>query len=260
MKLTVGVISGNLDWSHRQKTSNANFNLAQANTYIRKHVDHNLELMMKAAQGGASLVVGPEYFTGSELFTTSLEQKKLFVDRPDRSYAIERLQEIAAENGAYLACAMHMFHDNELVETGVFVHPDSKTVEFQLKNTAMSAESRLPAGYRLFEFGKVKSGLLTCSDFDTYPEDYIDLAKRGMQLVMLPGCGFNGEKWLHYLIVRATDLSCPILYADDKHAAIVNIDGTIVSLTEKENQSLTGEVELIEKEPVKKLKSRMPVS
>ena len=67
----IAAVSAALHWEHRQITSNENFDLATARDYMKQHTALSMRYMEEAASMGADMIVGPEYFEGSELFMTS---------------------------------------------------------------------------------------------------------------------------------------------------------------------------------------------
>ena len=117
----VAAITTSLDWSHRTRTSGEKFDARVATAYIRQHVALSLRLMDEAALLGAELIVGPEYFAGSELFTTDLEHKREIVHPVDVDPTVRELRRLSARRGVYLACAMDLTHSDRHAQTGVLV-------------------------------------------------------------------------------------------------------------------------------------------
>ena len=255
-RVRIAAITPTLDWSHRHTTSNERFDLAVARDYVEKRVRDSLRLMDEAAALGAQLVLAPEYFRGSELFITSAENKAGFVETADGP-TVRQMRELSSRRGVYLAAAMDMRHGDAFVETGVVTGPQGELVGMQIKNTALPEDSPLPRGYTLFDLAIGKTGMFTCSDLTTHPEDPIALAKAGMQVVLVPGCGFAGELWRSYLTVRAADLSCVVVHADGARAAIVDRKGIVLAEGHAPDAVTFADVVIEPKEPTDRLRSSL---
>ena len=253
----IAAVTAQLDWSHRQRTSNENFDLDIARQYIEARVEQSLALMERAAATGAGLVLGPEYFTGSELFTTPEQERPQFVETVDGP-VVEAMKALAKRRGVYLACAMEMFHDAGRAETGILVGRRGEVVGVQVKNTSVPEDSPLRTGYELFHLDIARTGIFTCSDCTTYPEDPIALAKQGMELMLVPGCGFAGEHWMHFLKARSIDLGCAVVYADGGRAAILNYRGETLAQLQGTDQMIVADVPIRKREPVTRLRALWP--
>jgi len=149
---------------------------------------------------------------------------------------------------------MDMRHGEHYVETGVITAPDGAP-RIQIKNTALADDSPLPRGYELCDLAIGRTGLFTCSDLTTYPEDPIALAKAGMQIVLVPGCGFAGPLWKDFLCVRAADLSCVMVYADGGRAAIVDRKGLVIAESHTPETILMADVDVQARQPSARLRS-----
>ena len=79
----LGAITASLEWAYRSTCSKKNFDIEMARAYIKIHVDRSLRLMRLAAERGAKLVLGPEYFRGSELFTTTLANTRKITEQTE---------------------------------------------------------------------------------------------------------------------------------------------------------------------------------
>ena len=252
-RVRLAAITPTLDWSHRQRTSNERFDLTAAREYIESHLRLCFRLMAEAAVMGADLVLGPEYFRGSELFTTTPENQRLIVETAEGP-TVQRMRELSKKRGVCLAAAMAMLHDGGIAETGVLTGRKGELAGIQVKNTSVPEDSPLRCGYKLFDLDIGKVGIFTCSDLTNYPEDTIPLAKAGMQIVLVPGCGFAGHHWKSYLTVRALDLSCVVVHADGGRASIVNSRGEVLAETNTNEAIIYANVVIEPKEPVTRLR------
>lgn len=248
----LAAVSGCLDWSHRTETSNEKFNLDTARKYIEDHTALLLRLMDEAALMGADLVVGPEYFTGSELFTTNPENKRRFVESVADNSTIEKLKALSMRRKTHLACAFDMFHGDTRAQTGALTGRAGELLGVQIKNTSLPEDAHPNHEYRLFDLDIGRAAIFTCSDLTTYPEDPIAAAKRGMELLIAPGCGFGPQE---YLKTRARDLACVLVHADDGRAMIFDPKGNILAETRTCNAIVYADVEMPAKQPVSRLRS-----
>lgn len=71
--LKVAAISGGLDWSYRTTCSGDKFDRQTAERYIREYTEQQIARVRQAADQGAGIVVGQEYFFGAEMFTAPPE-------------------------------------------------------------------------------------------------------------------------------------------------------------------------------------------
>ena len=252
----LAVITPTLDWSHRTKTSNENFDLKVARDYVEEHVADSLRLMDEAAAMGADLVLGPEYFRGSEMFMTTLENRRDLVETVDGP-TVQRMRELSGKRSIYLAAAMDMRHSDGLAQTGVLTGPRGELAGVQVKNTSVPQDSPLCKGYELFDVGVGRTGIFTCSDLTTYPEDPIALAKAGMQIVLVPGCGFAGAHWRSFLVVRAIDLSCVMVYSDGARGAIVSNKGGVLAECHAPGGIAFADVVIAPREPSERLRAAL---
>lgn len=252
--LKVAAVTGKLDWSQRVECSHERYDPVRARQIIATHVEGNLRRMRDAVRGGARLIVGQEYFTAVELFNIAPPEKETLLTEVNPP-VLRALRQLAGEHAVWLACAFMVAHPEGVVETGVLAHPDGETISMQIKNTAIACAAPLPRGYRLFDIGFARAGLFTCSDCTSYPEDCLALAKDGMQIMLLPGCGFSGADWFHYLKVRSQDLGCVIIYADEHRAAIVDAYGRVAARTDRADDMISAKVMIEPKPPVTRLRS-----
>jgi len=250
----MAAITPTLDWAHREKTSGDKFDLDVARAYVEDHVRHCLLLVEQAAERGARLVLGPEYFRGSEMFMTTEANKAEFVEAAD-GQTVQQMREASRRHGIYLAAAMDMRHGDAFVQTGVVTGPGGELVGVQMKNTALPEGSPLAHAYELFDLSVGKTGIFTCSDLTTYPEDTIPLATAGMQIVLVPGCGFAGEHWKSYLTVRAMDLACVVVHADGARGAIVDADGAVLAEGHDADAVVVADVVIEPRQPTDRLRS-----
>ena len=252
--LRVAAVTGELEWSHRQETSGNRYDGRTARAYVQACVSRRVDLIRTAADRGASLVVAPEYFAGTEMFAVEGELQLQLV-RETSPGVLDALAGAASELGIHIACSMNLAHHTEVVQTGVMVGPGEMDAVLQIKNTALPPGHPLAAGYRLMDLDGVSAGLFVCSDLTSYPEDPIRMAKAGMELILTPGCGFAGEHWMHYLKVRCLDLGVPVIYADDSRGAVVDHLGRTLACTERRGDVILTDLEIPRREPVDRLYS-----
>ncbi len=250
----VAAITGELDWRRRQDASGDNYDFETARNYIQQYLAAGMARLEDAAAKGAAIVVAPEYFAATELFTTT-EAKRRELVQATTPAVLDRLISITREHRLHVACAMDYCHGEKVVQTGVVISPDQDQPELQVKNTALPPGHPLAQGYRLFMLGPIKAGLFVCSDLTSFPEDPINLAKAGMELLLTPGCGFAGDNWLHFLKVRSIDLGVPVIYADDGRGAILDYRGEICAETQTAGAVILADLEIPLREPVEKLYS-----
>lgn len=242
----VAAVTGNLDWRHRQTCSHATFQLDTAQAYIRAYTDAQLARMDTAAQQGARLIVGPEYFRGSELFATTPENRRRLIEPPDGPTA-RRMGAVARRHAAALCCAYDMDWPAQPNQTGLLLAPDGSVAAAQVKHPrCVPAPPDWPfnTGPRVYDIGLARVGLTVCSDCTYNPELPLALARYGMEILLVAGCGFMGALWRHFVVVRARDTQSVVVYADDGRAAIVNADGNILAETERPEAVIQADVEL----------------
>jgi len=250
----VAIVTAQHDWSHRSRTSGANFDMHVARDYVASNVEHMLELMNKGADLGATIILGPEYFTGCEMFTTTRENQFELTETTTGSTA-QKLCALSKARGVHLAAAYNMRHGDTIAQTGIVTTPEGTTLGIQVKNTSVAENHPLAAGYQLMQTPLAKLAMFTCSDCTTYPEDPIALAKQGMELMLLPGCGFAGPNWMHFLKVRSIDLNCPIVYTDGSRGAILDRKGTVLIETHVGMNVVVADVPVVKRQPVARLRA-----
>lgn len=244
--LRVAAVTGNLAWEYRQTCSGATFRRATAHTYIQEYTNANLARMEAAARDGARLVVGPEYFRGSELFLTTPENRRLLIEPPNGPTG-QRMGEIARRHGVALSCAYDMEWPARPGQTGIVIAADGTLAAAQVKHprcVPAPADWPFDTAPRVYDIGIARVGLTVCSDCTYNPELPLALARYGMEILLLPGCGFMRDMWRHFVVVRARDTQSVVIYADDGRAAIVNAAGIIVAETESPETIIQAEVEL----------------
>lgn len=237
--LRLGAITADLDWAYRGTCSGERFDLALARSYIQVHVDRSLRFMALAASRGARLVLGPEYFRGSELFTCTLEQTRQITDPADAG-TTRQLAGLAKQCGAHLAAAFDARHGDNLGQTGVLLGPDGSLIGTHVKQGTVRPGA-IPRGLELWDTPLGRVGIAICADAEK-PADMLDMAGRGMTLLLLPGCGFMGKHWREFVIVRAIDLKCVVVYSDETRAMIVSPRGEVVAETQRPNDVIVADV------------------
>ena len=243
------VTGGGLAWQYRQTCSKESFDLAVAQRYIREYTAAGLVLMEKAASQGAKIIVGQEYFRGSEMFTTTDENRRQLVEPPEGP-TTQRMGVIAARYGAALCCSYDIALDSQMCQTGILVGPSGKVDAAQAKHPRrVPAPANWPfnTGVRIYDLGCAKVGITVCSDCTYNPELPLAMARHGMEVLLLPGCGFVGNLGRHFIVVRARDTQSVVIYADDNRGAIVDSKGQILVETDQPGQILMADVEILPK-------------
>lgn len=237
--IRLGAITTDLDWAYRGTCSGDRFDLSLARSYIQVHVDRSLRFMELAATRGAQLVLGPEYFRGSELFTCPLEQTRQITDPADGA-TTRRLAALAKKCNVHMAAAFDAQHGDNLAQTGVLVGPDGSLIGTHVKQ-GTARPGAIPKGLELWDTPLGRTGIAICADAEK-PADMLDMAGRGMTLLLLPGCGFMGKHWREFVIVRAIDLKCVVVYSDETRAMIVSPRGEVVAETQRPNDVIVADV------------------
>lgn len=248
-RVRVAIVTGGLAWQYRQTCSKESFDLSVARRYIQEHTAAGLSLMEKAAAQGAKIIVGQEYFRGSEMFTTTDENRRQLVESPDGPTA-QRMGGIAARYGAALCCSYDVAFDPRVCQTGILVGPSGKVEGVHVKHPRQvpaPVDWPFHTGARIYDLGCAKAGITVCSDCTYNPGLPLALARHGMEVLLLPGCGFMGDLWRHFVVVRARDTQSVVVYADDGRGAIVDSKGRIVAETDQPGQILMAEVEILPK-------------
>jgi len=239
----LAAVTSTLDWSLRQTCSNERFDMKVAQRYVREHTDQNIERMAQAAGKGADLVLSPEYFRGSEMFTTSKENQLPLVE-PTDGPTFRALSEVARSQGVYLSACYNAAHDGAIAQTAVLVVREGELIGTHVKHNSIPPDSHLQKRLDLFDLDIGSTGVLICADVTDNPEYPLMMAKRGLQILLVPGVGFAGEHWKHFIIVRAIDLKCVVVYADATRGLIVNSKGDILAETTQPDDIIVADVEI----------------
>ncbi len=242
-KIRLAAVTASLDWKYRQTCSQEHFDLAVASAYIEAHVQHMLALMRRAAEDGADLVLGPEYFRGSELFNTTDCQRQMLAE-PVGGETVQRLQSLSKEHGVYLAAAFNVAHEGFIAQTGVITGRQGELVGTHIKHNSLPKDRGLEKGQELYALDIGNTGILICSDLTEDPRVPLLMARSGMNLLLVPGCGFAGKLWKEFLVVRAYDTGCVLVYADEKQAAIIGRKGETLAETREPDAIIQADVEI----------------
>jgi predicted amidohydrolase len=252
--LRVAAVTGDLDWTHRTRTSGDQFDLTRAEDYCRDYLDLMMTNVETAADKGARIVVIHEYFTGTELCVGTNDERIELVSRIT-PVTFEKLTALASSKNIHIAGSMELVHDNIGVESGVLCNPGAASPTVQIKNTALPPGHEKATGYSLFPLDEISAGLLVCSDLTSFPEDPISLAKQGMELLLTPGLGFAGDHWMAFLTVRSIDLGVPVIFADDGRAAILDYKGNVLAQTLERQAIILADLEIPYRDPIERLYS-----
>ena len=237
----LGAITADLDWAYRYTCSKEQFDPALAKAYIDVHVDRSVRFMEHAASLGAKLVLGPEYFRGSELFTIPFDTMR-GITEPVGGATTQRMSALAKRRGVFLSSAFDAQHGENLAQTAVLIGPDGGLIGHHVK-WGTSRPGKIPQAMELWDTDIARLGIAICADAEK-PRAMLDMADRGMKLLLLPGCGFMGRFWREYVIVRALDLKCAIVYSDENRAMIVSSKGDVLAETQKPNDVIIADVTL----------------
>ncbi len=226
----MAAVTARLDWQYRHTCSGNEYDPQEAERVVRAHLAGSLERMEQAARQGARLILGPEYFGATELFTVSLEEKRALLGQVN-PLILESLRTLASRRRVWLSAALAIDQGGEVVETGVLVSPDGVSVHMQLKNKGIPNVSKLGRGFELFSVDGWQVGIFTCADATDFLDESLELARRGMQVMLVPGCGFAGDDWFPFLQRRSRELGCTVVYADESRAAIFDSSGALMAQT-----------------------------
>lgn len=231
----VAAVTTALDWSLRQTCSQDRFDPAVAAAYVRARTEQSLDLMDRAAGQGVDLVLGPEYFWGSEMFMTTPENRRRLCEPVDGP-SVARLREISKRRGVYLAATFNALHDGRIMQTAVLTGRRGELIGTHIKHNTIPPDCPVRPRADLFDLDVGRTGILICADCTDDPHLPLDMAARGMQLLLVPGVGFAGKFWQHYIVVRARDLGCPVVHADVGRALIVDREGETLARTDEPEQ------------------------
>ncbi len=244
--IRVAAVTGSLAWAYRQTCSREAFDPGVAARYVREYTGANLARMERAAADGARIVVGPEYFRGSEMFTTTPENHHALVEPPDGATS-RRMGAISRAHGAALCCSYEADHGGHVVQTGILTDVEGRLAAVHAKHPRrIPPPDGWPFGTaaRVFETGVATVGITVCSDCTYDPGLPLAMGRLGMEVLLIPGCGFIGKMWRSFVIVRARDTQSIVIYADDNRAAIVDSTGEIRAETDTADTIIAAEVEL----------------
>jgi predicted amidohydrolase len=245
----VAAVTGSLDWAYRRTYSHDRFAADVARRYIAGYTAANLDRMERACAAGARIVVGQEYFRGSELFLTTPDMRRNLVEPADGPTS-RRLRELSKQYDAILCASYDCDHGTALNQTGIVSGADGSLVAVHPKHPrSIPAPDGwpFPTDPRVYPLPLATVGVLVCSDCTYDPGLPLAMAREGMEVLLLPGCGFMGDLWEHFVVVRARDAQCVVIYADDDRAAIVDATGKIVARTNKRNDVLIVDVTIVPK-------------
>jgi predicted amidohydrolase len=244
--LRLAAVTGGLDWSLRSSCSGDAFDGERAAAYVASYTEQALARMKAAAAAGADIVVGPEYFRGSEMFTTSDADRRALCE-PAAGATSAALGAIAAAHGTACCCAYDINHSGGPHQTGVLIAADGALRAVQPKHPRQvpaPADWPFDTAASTYDAGPATVGITVCSDCTYDPTLPLTMTTQGMQVLLLPGCGFAGDMWRSYVTVRARDTQCPVVYADDGRAAIADGTGRVVAETKSHTDMIIADVEL----------------
>lgn len=253
--MRLAAITLGLDWSFRQTCSQEKLDLDVARRYIAGHIEQGLALLDRAGQAGADLALMPEYFRGSELFLGDPAKQRELAEPIDGPTA-RLIGRVCAKHRMFAAASYYAHTDAPvnlnspimprpapgLAETGLLVGRDGA---FLGHHTKLSRDAdQLPApSERLtlwpLDIGVV--GMLICSDAE-HPHHAINQAQRGMKILLIPGCGFMGKFYESFVLVRALETKCTVVYADEDRAMIVSGQGEVLARTNRRDELIVAEV------------------
>lgn len=245
--MKLAAVTSALDWSFRTTCSGDRFDMSVAKRHIESHVKKGIELLDRAGELGADVALAPEYFRASELFVTTNENRHALIeDTPHAgaSFAPEttagRLAAVAAKRRMYVAAAYDARHGRQAAQTGVLFDRHGASLGFHVKHNSIGPGMSPPA-LPVWRLDVAPTAMLICADCEV-PMNAVDLARRGMKLMLLPGCGFMGKFYEQFVIVRALEHKCAVLYTDERRAMIVNAKGELLARTDRADDVIVAEV------------------
>lgn len=246
MKLAAVTLA--LDWSFRTTCSGDRFDMDVARRYVESHVNKGIELLDRAGELGADVALAPEYFRGSELFVTTPENRHALIeDTPpaganfSANSTAGRLSAVAANRRMYVAAAYDARHGPHAAQTGVLFDRRGASLGFHVKHNSIVPGMGPPA-LPLWRLDVAPAAMLICADCEV-PMNAVDLSRRGMKLMLLPGCGFMDKFYEQFVIVRALEHKCAVLYTDENRAMIVNAKGEVLARTDRQDEVIVADVE-----------------
>ncbi|MCX5659290.1 MAG: carbon-nitrogen hydrolase family protein [Planctomycetota bacterium] len=249
--MRLAAITLRLDWTFRRTCSDERFKAEVAKRYIDDHVAHGLDLMDQAGKAGADLVLGPEYFRGSELFLGNIAEQ-VAIAEPINGPTAKLIGQVCARHKMFAAASYYAHHgppdDLDVAETGLLVGRDGQFLGSHVKLDKLAGPGRgnstgtpPPGTLPLWDLDLGPTGMLICSDAE-HPAHALDQASRGMKVLLLPGCGFMGKFHESFVLVRALENRCTVLYADEDRAMIVSAKGEVLARTDKADEMIIAEV------------------
>lgn len=245
--MKLAAVTSALDWSFRTTCSGDRFDMNVAKRYVESHVKMGVELLDRAGELGADVALAPEYFRGSELFiSTPSNRDALIEDAPmaGAKFSPEstagRLSAVAAKRRMYIAASYDARHGPHAAQTGVLFDRQGASLGIHVKHKSIVPGMGPPA-LPLWKLDVAPAGMLICADCEV-PMNAVDLSRRGMKLMLLPGCGFMGKFYEQFVIVRALEHKCAVLYTDENRAMIVNANGEVLARTNQPDDVIVAEL------------------
>ncbi|MDP6117774.1 MAG: carbon-nitrogen hydrolase family protein [Planctomycetota bacterium] len=239
----LAAITHELRWEYRTTCSNESFNLETATAYIEHRTKRGLELMSAAAKAGAELVLGPEYFCGSEAFMTTGEVKAQLAGS-DGQPALQDLCHHASSHQCALSASWNSSINGHVVQAGFLVDGRGELAGRHIKHNSIRPGSDIEKKLDVFDLDIARTGMLICADVTDDPQNAAAMASNGMELLLVPGVGFSGQNWRHMIISRAIDIGCPIVYSDTGRALIVSADGKVAAEVVAPESFIVADVEI----------------
>lgn len=239
----LAAITAALDWSFRTTCSHDRFDVATAKAAIADRTERSLRLLEQAAQMGADLVLGPEYFCGSELFMRGKTVCPELVE-PIDGPTVARLRALSAQYSVYLAAALNLRHGQHIIQTGILTGRRGELIGIHLKHNAIPKGAPFQPRQDCFDLDIGRTGMLVCADCGDSPLPALEMGKKGMRLLLVPGVGFAGDLWREFILVRAHDQRCVTVYADNSRALIADARGRVLAETRQEEAIILAEAEL----------------
>ncbi len=243
MTVKLAAITAELDWSFRTTCSHDRFDLATARAYIADRTARSLRLMEQAAEQGADLVLGPEYFAGSELFMRGKSVCRELVEPLDGP-TVTALRALSARRGVHLAASLNLLHGGHVIQTAVLTGRDGSLAGVHLKHNSLPGDGPFKPGHEIFDLAIGKTGMLICSDCGDSPLPALEMGRQGVQLLLVPGVGFAGDLWREFILVRASDQRCTVVYADNSRALIADPRGRVLAETRQGDSLILAETTL----------------
>ena len=250
-QITVAAVCGELDWRYRRSCSGDHYDEAVAHAYVAACVARQLAQVTAAAAAGAELVVLPEYAFGAEMFSPIPAAARRALALREGDTTLVALAGLCRSLGVTVCGSGDVDHGERGVHQTGFLIDETGRLTLQVKHPRCVPDPPdwpFDSVPMVYPTASAVVGITVCSDCTHDPYLPLEMSRLGMDVLLLPGCGFMSDKWRSFLVVRARDSQCPVVYADDGRAAIADSQGDIIACSTTAGEILHATVAI----PVKK--------